>query len=434
MTRRLRFALYAVWCAAHVAAGSLAAQAGPPAGRSVALRVYLITVGQGEAVWEKFGHNALWFLDEAGGIDEAYNWGVFDFNQPRFLQRFLTGDTKYWVDKYPGGPLIDFYKAADRGVVVQRLNLTPVQASRALAFARWNAQEEHRYYRYDYFRDNCSTRVRDVIDLALGGALKRATSGVVTPMTYRSESVRLVDDLPLTQLGINTALGEPADRPLTLWETMFIPMRMRDILRGLRVPGPDGTMVPVVSGERVIYESRQYRERATPPSLWPAYLLFGLVLAAEFGAVGRLQQRAPAVRAVFRVEVVIWSLISGLLGLVLLLAWTSTRHVFWFDNENLLILNPLSLWLAVLVALSWRRPRYAAPAAIVAAVIATLAVVALILKGVPHFTQRNIALIALLAPAHVAIAVGLWRAAFVPAGEGAPPESSRLGAATSPTT
>src|SRR6185503_1400963 len=139
------------------------------------------------------------------------------------------------------------------------------------------------------------------------------------------------------------------------------------------------------------------------------YLLVGLLLAVEFAAVGRMQDRASAVRAIFRIEVVVWSVVLGVLGLVLLLAWTSTRHVFWFRNENLLLLNPLSLWLAVLVAFSARRPRFARSAALLGVVVAALSVLALLLKVVPG-TQDNVAEIALFLPAHAAIALGLWRA------------------------
>jgi hypothetical protein len=377
----------------------------PPA----APRVYLITVGKGFAVWEKFGHNALWFFDEATGVDEAYNWGVFDFNQPRFLQRFLTGDTKYWVEKYPGRLLIDFYQRSDRTVVLQRLNFTPAQAQRALAYARWNALEENKYYRYDYFRDNCSTRVRDLIDLALGGFVKGATSNVRGSQSYRSESVRLVDDLKLTQLGIYTALGEPADKKLSLWEIMFVPMRMRDILRGMRVAGPAGAAVPLVAEERVFYNSKSNRERGTVPRLWIPYLIVGLLLAAELAGVGFARGRSRLADKLFRIEVVVWAIVTGIVGLILLLAWTATRHVFWYRNENLLLLNPLSLWFAVTVAMSLRRPRYAKPAGILALVIAALGIVALVLKAIPTFDQDNIALIALLIPPHVAIAIGLRR-------------------------
>ena len=376
-------------------------------------RVYLITVGQGEAVWEKFGHNALWFFDDHTGIDEAYNWGMFDFKQPHFLQRFLTGDTKYWVEKYPGAWLIDVYKQYDRSVVIQRLNFTPEQARKALNFARWNAREANKYYRYDYFRDNCSTRVRDVVDLALGGVLKARTVPIGTSYTYRTESVRLVDDLKLTQLGIFTALGEPADRRLSLWEVMFIPMRMRDVIRRMRVVGPEGTPIPLVAEERVLYESKNFHERSDVPKLWIPYLVVGLLLGAEFAAVGRgrvrerVRERSPFVEKVFRIEVIVWAILTGILGLILLLAWTSTRHVFWFRNENLLLLNPLSLWLAVVAVIAMRRPGYTRATAILAITVAVLSCLALLLKALPGVTQNNVALILLLLPPQLAIALGL---------------------------
>jgi len=377
----------------------------PPTAES-RLQVSLLTIGQGEYVWEKFGHNALWFRDTARGIDVAYNWGIFDFAQPRFVQRFLTGDTRYWVEAYPGAALVDFYRRSDRTVTVQELNFTPQQAERAFRYAQWNAREENRYYRYDYYRDNCSTRVRDVIDYALGGALKAQTTRTRVNRTYRSESVRLVDDMKLTQLGIYAALGPRADRPLTVWETMFIPMAMRDAFRVLRA-APNGA--PLVLRERILYESRGHAERASVPTLWVPYLIVGLVLAAEFLAVGAAGRRTALVERIFRVEVAVWALVTGFLGLVLLLAWTSTRHVFWFRNANLLLLNPLSLFLAVTALLSLWRPRFTRAAAMLALVTAALGVLALVLKPVPGFGQQNLALVLLLLPAHLAIALGLWR-------------------------
>lgn len=392
------------------ALGSLLSAQNPPRRVQTNPRVYLITVGQGAHVWEKFGHNALWFYEPAAGIDTAFNWGIFDFEQPGFLRRFLTGDTRYWVEGYPGRPLIDYYRRSDRGVVVQRLNFTPEQARKAYEYALWNARDENKYYRYDYFRDNCSTRVRDVIDYALDGALKAATPNDRLPRTYRSESVRLVHDLKLTQVGIDVALGESADRPLSTWEDMFIPMRMRDALRVVSVPrSTGGAAAPLVAEERVLYQSRTHRERESVPRLWIPYLIVGLLLAAEFLVVGRVGQRSTVADKVFRIEVAIWAFLTGLLGLVLLLAWTTTQHVFWYRNENLLLLNPLALWLAVLALLSLRRERWARAAAITAVLVAMLSALALVLKGLPWFAQDNVPIILLLLPPHFAVAFGLWR-------------------------
>ena len=394
--------LWAVGCGLWASGSALLAQSAQPT-------VYLLTIGQGEYVWEKFGHNALLFRDAATGVDVAYNWGVFDFAQPDFLKRFLTGDTRYWVEAYPGQALIDYYRRSNRTVTLQRLNFTPDQARRAYQFSQWNAREANKYYRYDYFRDNCSTRLRDVIDLALGGALKSATARQPVPRSYRSESVRLVDDLPVTQFGLTLALGRPADRPLSVWEDMFIPMRLRDAIRLVRVPRAGGSAVPLVAEERVLFESSAYAERGTEPTLWIPYLLIGLLLAAEFLSVGLVASRARVMDVVFRAEVAIWGLLVGTLGLILLLAWTTTQHVFWFRNENMLLVNPLSLLLGAAALLSVWKPRFARGASTAAIVIAALGVVALALKVIPGSPQQNLAVILLLLPPQVAMAIGLWR-------------------------
>jgi hypothetical protein len=167
-----------------------------------------------------------------------------------------------------------------------------------------------------------------------------------------------------------------------------------------------------VAGESVLYESMTQREREEMPGLWFPYLLIGLLLAGEIFFFARLGERTSFADKVFRIEAIAWAAITGLLGLVLLLAWTSTQHVFWFRNENLLLLSPLALWLAVLTPMAMRRDRWARPAAVCAVLIALLSALALILKGVPAFSQNNVPIILLFLPPHFAIAYGLWRRAL----------------------
>jgi hypothetical protein len=252
--------------------------------------------------------------------------------------------------------------------------------------------------------------VRDLIDLALGGALKRATQSKMVQRSYRSETLRLVDDMKLVQFGIDAALAQPADRELTAWENMFVPSRVRDEMRELRITDATGTLVPVVMEERVLLQSQAHDERLDAPRLWLPYLIAGLILAVEFFGVGLLGLKSgAAVEKAFRLEIGIWAFLTGLLGVVLLLGWAITEHAFWRRNENLLLLNPLSLFLMVLAPLSLWRPRWLRPAAICAVIIALIGALALIGKGLPWFAQDNLPMIALLLPPHFAIAYGLWR-------------------------
>jgi hypothetical protein len=125
-----------------------------------------------------------------------------------------------------------------------------------------NALPENRFYRYDYFLDNCSTRVRDALDTVLGGSLKRRFTVLTTDWTFRSESVRLTTPAGLAQAGIDLALGPKADVPITAWESMFIPMRLMEYLRDVTVPGADGAPVPLVLGETVLYHATRAPEPA----------------------------------------------------------------------------------------------------------------------------------------------------------------------------
>jgi hypothetical protein len=377
------------------------------------LRVYLLTIGEGEYYWEKFGHNAIIFVDSARGTQVAYNWGVFDFREPGYLGRVIRNDLRYWVDTMHASYFVDFYRRTDRTMLLQRLNLTPAQAQKAYDYARWNIRPENKYYRYDYFFDNCSTRIRDLLDLAFGGALKAATGErtAAVPRTYRSESLRLVDDMKVTQFGIDAALARPADKRLTVWENMFVPSRVRDAVRDLTLVDSSGRRVPAVADERVLHRSQRHAERDDAPKLWLPYLIVGLLLASELIAVAVAGLRSRPAELVFRLEVALWSFVTGLLGLVLLLGWVITQHTFWRQNENLLLLNPLSLFLMVLAPLSFWRPKRTRAAAICAVVVAMLGALALLLKGIPAFSQDTLPLIALLLPAHFAVAFGLWRRA-----------------------
>jgi hypothetical protein len=411
---RATFAVCAVSGAVRAQTTPSAAQTEirPEAARTEGLEVYLATFGQGELVWERFGHNAIWLHDAVAGTDVTYDWGNFSFRQPGFLRRFLTGDTSYWMEGKDANALVDFYRRLGRTITLQKLNLTDEQKARLREELRRNALEENKYYRYDYFVDNCSTRLRDALDRVIGGALRTATDSIRTALSYRRESVRLTDgDRPI-QTGIDIALGRPADAPLTAWESFFIPMRLRDAVRGITVPsGAGGARVPLVASERTIEPypgTPRVVERETAPRLAWRLLIVGLVLAALVAGIRVMAvSRRGAVWGLALVTSA-WSLLCGLIGVILVLAWTATRHVFWASNENLLLLSPLSLLLVVLLPMALLRRRAERVTRIVALVVVALAVVGLILALVPG-GQENRAIVALFLPAHLAIAWSVLR-------------------------
>jgi hypothetical protein len=400
----------AVGPAATTAAQTATAAPVRPVGPGADLTVTLVTFGIGEAVWERFGHNALWIHNAATGQDVAYNWGLFDFEQPGFFRRFLTGDTKYWMGGEDAYTMITAYHNIGRPITLQTLNLTPAQALAVRDFVERNALEENKYYRYDYFRDNCSTRLRDALDRALSGKLRAATDTVHTTLTYRGESLRLTDGLTPVETGINIALGRGADTPLTAWESFFIPMRLRDGVRIVNVPGPDGAPVPLVASERVMPPPLG-AARVTEPRSVPDYtrrnLLVGVGVAAFFllfRLLARSQRWARWVAAILGLS---WSLICGTLGAILLLAWVATRHVFWAQNENLLLLSPVSLLLVVLVPLALLGGRAVRRTRVVVGVVVGMALIALVLSMMPG-GQPTREIVALFLPMHLALAAALF--------------------------
>ena len=385
----------------------------PPAaatGPGSQLTVTLITFGIGEAVWERFGHNALWIHDAGSGQDVAYNWGVFAFDAPDFYKRFLVGDPRYWMEGEDAYAMISAYHNAGRPITLQTLNLTPAQALALRDFVERNALEENKYYRYDYFRDNCSTRLRDALDRVLTGALRRATDTIQTTLTYRGESVRLTEgDVPV-QTGIEIALGRGADTPLTAWESFFIPMRLRDAARVVTIPGTDGARVPLVASERVMSPSSgtsRIVEPRSAPDHTKRNLFAGLAAAVVlllFRSLPRSQRWATWIVGILGM---VWSLLCGALGLVLLLAWVATKHVFWAQNENLLLLSPLSLLLVVLVPLALLAGRAVGRTRLVAGIVAGLGLLALALALLPG-GQPNLDIVALFLPMHLALAAALF--------------------------
>ncbi len=374
------------------------------------LTIYLLTFGHGDLVWEKFGHNAIWVHDATAGTDVTYNWGMFDFNQPHFIRRFLSGNTQYWMDTIPLSAIMQEYRARNRTVLAQELNLTAAQKIDLERFLEWNAMPQNQFYRYDYFRDNCSTRLRDALDRAVNGQIRRATDTVRTATTYRWHTARLMaDNIPI-YTGIMLALGHRADKPITAWEEMFLPVPMSARLRAVNIAGPDSTRIPLVRAERQLLGADRAPERETPPNYLPLFVAVGLVTAALILYLVRAGESGSRAAAVFAGLLAgLWSLLSGFFGLVVVAAWLLTAHVFMGMNENLLQFNPLSFILAIMIPFGIGIGRLTRGLSRLATLIAMLSLLGFIMQGLPAWNQPNGEIIALALPLNLATAWAVYR-------------------------
>jgi hypothetical protein len=371
------------------------------AGRNVTIS--LLTMGNGSQVWELFGHNAIWIHDLVTNRDTVFNWGVFDFRQPRFIQRFLKGTMLYSMGSDSMDRILYEYRYWNRTVLAQDLDLSAAQKDSILAAIRRNAEPENINYRYDYFRDNCSTRVRDILDNALGGPLQKQASGL-TSTTYRWHALRLMQVQPAVMLGVDIGLGRPSDVPLTKWQEMFLPRKLHDFIGSVQVVDTAGHMQPLVRRERVLFQSTRGSEPDAPPSFRVWALLGGIAVAALIAWLGvAATSRRDWTRFAASAVIGVWALAAGLLGTVLALLWTVTDHVFAHYNENLLIFNPLWLVLAVLVPVYLLSGRAAGATRAIAQTTLVLAVLALLAHVARLSAQSNLAVIALGLPPALAI-------------------------------
>ncbi|HWU85992.1 MAG TPA: DUF4105 domain-containing protein, partial [Kofleriaceae bacterium] len=201
--------------------------------------VEVLTFGVGERIFEKYGHAAICLrYHDPRNQPICFNYGVTSFDDgPILIWRFLRSEQRFWAEPTAWGEpwtpghgrprgMIGFYTREDRDIWSQQLPLTGEQA-RAIEARIWDSlREDRRYYAYDHFRDNCTTRLRDMIDEVTGGTL-RAGSDAPYPMTFRELGRRGLAELPPLLVLSDFVMGRQLEDVPTLWEAMFHP----DVLR-----------------------------------------------------------------------------------------------------------------------------------------------------------------------------------------------------------
>ena len=376
--------------------------------RGARMSVAILVYGPGSYVFEKFGHIALALTDSSTGEEIAFNWGMFDFNQPNFLGRFLTGDTKYWMAGYRTADFNASYMGDNRRIRRQELHLSPTERGAIADFLAWNVADANKYYRYDYYADNCATRVRDLLNWALRGALKPQFDVTGGGRTWRNETARITADDPFVYPGIQIALGRHADQPLRKWEESFLPDLLANHLADVTVRDSSGALVKLVRHDSVLFSSSRTPLPDEAPSRLFVALIIGLVLSATI--VLCAAATAPAVRVALAVFASLWFGIGAFLGTALLLAGTVTKHAPYMGaNVTLLQLHPMLAVAMVVVPLALVRGRRSNAAVGITALLAVLAAAGVFLQGVPSWSQQSGVVMAITVPVHVAFALAMRR-------------------------
>jgi len=302
--------------------------------------VDVLTFGIGDVIFERWGHTAIclrYHQPEHASI--CFNYGVTDFDDHGGLVwRFVRGNQEFWSEPSAATTLKGFYAEEDRDIWIQTLLIDDAQARRIEARLWRDVDEDNRGYIYDHFTDNCTTRIRDVIDDATGGALRRASTAAY-PLTLRQLGAPGLEATPLLLGATDFLLGRSMDAPLTTWEAMFHP----DVLR---------TQLETQLGVAPRVENAQQFARPGPSGPSGRAMWFGVALA--FTALLALGMWRPRVA---RGALIAVSLYLGLWGLIVYVAVIASTIPALRWNEVVCVLVPLDLvmpWLS-----RERRVRYA---------------------------------------------------------------------------
>lgn len=315
----------------------------PTPGRAARYRVTLTTLSAGEEAFERFGHTVLAIEDKVGQTGWVYSFGTFDGDAPYQWHKALHKRLRYWVIAM--SPLLMTLRYDHREGVVQELALDDPPVALLSARLTFLTRPENREYPYDLFTDNCVTRLRDLLDVACGGALRRRTAGRA-PFTFRQQVLQTLAPVPLLAAVAMLIYGPYTDAPRSRWETLFLPEALRTTLAEIEL-GEDGARHPLVQRQGRWQGEFWKPPRGLPHPLWAPAILGLLILCGSFLHARGYTQRA---RAVLGATGALLALLMGLVGLVLFYLNT-TPHLCFQHNGNRYLLDPLSLATAPLFVL-----------------------------------------------------------------------------------
>ncbi len=298
--------------------------------------ISIITCGpyQGE-LYSAFGHSAIRVNDPELNIDYAFNYGVFDFNQPNFYLNFTRGFLYYKLGVYFYPEFRDYYISHNRYVHEQIVNLDSAQKQKIFSYLENNSLPENQTYRYDYFYNNCSSKVRDVFAEVFKDQIRFDGSFIKTNYTIRDLTDIYLQQQPWGDLGIDICLGLPMDKKATPYEYMFLPDYLESSFDHATLNG-----VPIVKQKIAVYESTL---EVTPFHWYHPWIVWGVI----FLLVSLLSYRDWKRRKTTKWFDITFFGILGLLGWLLLLLWTATDHKAAANNFNLLWAIPFHLFAAI---------------------------------------------------------------------------------------
>lgn len=299
------------------------------------IRFSLLTCAPGTEIYSLFGHTAIRYENYTRRIDVVFNYGMFSFNTPNFIFRFVAGETDYQLGITPYSYFEAEYAMRGSSVYQQVLNLTQSEKERLLTILENNYLPENRIYRYNYFYDNCTTRARDKIEECIEGKVVYPDS--LSGKSYRGIVHEFTAGSPWDEFGIDLCLGAEADKEINKRQQMFSPFYMKYYASNAYIVDAGGTRRPLILDETKIVD-------VEPDEVQPGFVLSPLMCGALFLALCVVMAwgQWKTQRIWWGWDIVLYGL-QGLAGCIIAFLFFFSVHPTVGSNWLLILFNPIPL-------------------------------------------------------------------------------------------
>jgi hypothetical protein len=298
---------------------------------SDSLRISLVTGSSGDDLYAQFGHSAIRVQDLKHGQDILFNYGTFDFDTPNFYWKFVRGKLEYVLSVGYTSQMIPYYEQTARSLINQEIPLDSTQQQRVLQFLLYNYQPENRGYLYNFFFDNCATRIRDVLENELTAQLQYPQEDTMT-ITFRQLLDVYISKSPWIDFGIDLILGLPADQIADIREQMYLPEFLaNNLTQFAKLNGKPLLEAPTELTSGVARQKSSTPKRITPVMVFSLLLVLYLLITWRTNPIWKLWMDYLLFFTV------------GVAGSVILFLWIGTDHDATKENLNILWANPLYL-------------------------------------------------------------------------------------------
>ncbi len=296
-------------------------------------RVSLLTCGSGDELYSTFGHSGVRIKHNATNYDVVYGYGTFDFNQPNFYLKFCQGKLMYYLSVASFDRFMAEYSYFKRNVDEQILDLDSIQTYQVIDFLENNLKGDAKYYKYDFFFDNCSTRIRDIIEIEYD----EEWSKDIEDRSYRDLLDEKTIPMVWSDFGIDIVIGAIADRSYDFRTQMFLPDYLKNQFGTARISGK-----PLVKEERVLLRfAEENALRSQTPFITP-FKVFALILLVSFMLFLANKTWSNQALSMFSF---VWVLAMVVCFLIISFLWFFTDHLATKANWNILWMSPLFLFI-----------------------------------------------------------------------------------------